>query len=423
MSGGAYDGGNVGYVDIAAGDLGRGGTYPLDDEVVVAFRDDNYDLHLITLNGKGSTGGINHAANSFMSEYVDSTEGRGNVWFIAVETGDFNGDGYDDEIVTVFKDSDSDLQAVVLRHDGTTTLTKLWSKKWQDHDRGNVTADDSLWNNARNPMDVTTGDIDGDHRDEIIAGFRVGDSYHGELQLLVLDPSVDTKGTATLTDDVYSFDDRVWWNHKLDDYYAMAALSVSLSAADFDGDGVDEIAVGYGSLNTTGDHDTRAWKRYLVSYEYVPITSSQYTHCTNSDGRAIACSCIDDELKPVACLQQRPGRWASSRQYVDLFSDEAGNGAVVSVDTGDIDADGYAEIALVWQESADLRTEVFDADSGVTSSPSFEYKYDGSSGMEDFWLAIGDRDGDAKWGVYRSCHVKHGAQVMAVVHAPPSLVR
>ena len=40
-------------------------------------------------------------------------------------TGDLDGDGYDDEIVVVFKDSASDLQAMVLRRDGAT-LTPLW---------------------------------------------------------------------------------------------------------------------------------------------------------------------------------------------------------------------------------------------------------------------------------------------------------
>ena len=116
-----WEGGNVAYLDVATGNLDRANN---DDEIVIAFRDDNNDIHVAVLNGT-SSGGIAQAANALYGEWTDSTSNRGQVDHVAVATGDLDGDGYDDEIVVVFKDSQADLQALVLRRDGAT-LTPLW---------------------------------------------------------------------------------------------------------------------------------------------------------------------------------------------------------------------------------------------------------------------------------------------------------
>ena len=89
-----------------------------DEEVVVAFGDQNNDIRLVTLDGD-SAGNIGTALNNAYGSYSDTASGRGDVDYVAVDAGDINGDGYDDEIVTAFQDSNNDLQVLTLRRDTT----------------------------------------------------------------------------------------------------------------------------------------------------------------------------------------------------------------------------------------------------------------------------------------------------------------
>ena len=99
-------GGDLRDVDVAAGNFDRAvaadGTE--DDEIVVAFRDDFQDLHLKLLDGTndGIIANVHDDATSDM--FFDSNE-RGNIYHTAVATGDLNGDGFNNEFVTAFKDS------------------------------------------------------------------------------------------------------------------------------------------------------------------------------------------------------------------------------------------------------------------------------------------------------------------------------
>jgi uncharacterized repeat protein (TIGR01451 family) len=410
---------NPAYIDIAAGNLDR--SKDPGDEVVVAFQDANYDLRVIALDGNAA-GGIGTPANEAYGVWSNSEHGRGDIEFTAIETGDFNGDGYDDEIVTVFEDSDDDLHTVGLRREDNGTMTMLWQKWWDQGDRGDVVDDSAYWTNTRTPMDVTTGDVDGDMKDEIIFAYRIGDPANGTVELMVLDPNGDTKGTASVTDDTYTLDDSVFWNHPLEDYRYMAALSVSVSAADLDGDGVDEIALGYNSLNDDTDHGDRYWQHYLVSYEYVPPASQRWAVCMNADLVPVACNCRDSSLKPVACLQQRPGKWTPGRVHMNQSDEESKEVGRANIDTGDIDGDGFAEIVYARQDyfDHDLYTYVFDAEKGTTT-PSITHRYYSyGKGAGTFWLALADRDGNAKWAKYQNvCVVKDAAQVIGVIHAPP----
>ncbi|MBU1879077.1 MAG: hypothetical protein KJ734_09000, partial [Chloroflexi bacterium] len=162
---------NVAWVGIAAGNLDGPWTQDHDDEVVVAFSDNNHGLHLFTLD-KANLDRPNSRAAWYGD---DATNGRGSVQYVAVATGDLDGDGYDNEIVTVFKDGNKDLQCVILQQrQGKQTLQVLWWRQWTTHDRHNIANDGFGQNFAHNtqPVDVTTGDVDGDFQDEVILTFR-----------------------------------------------------------------------------------------------------------------------------------------------------------------------------------------------------------------------------------------------------------
>ena len=88
----------------------------------------------MTVDG-GSDGTISTAPTNWWNYYWDDGSRyhpeRGEINHLAIATGDLNGDGYDNEIVTAFKDSKADLQVQV--HRGNT-LQELF---WWDGNSGN----------------------------------------------------------------------------------------------------------------------------------------------------------------------------------------------------------------------------------------------------------------------------------------------
>ena len=409
----AWKGDNVDWIDIAAGNLDRAND---DEEVVVAFADNNNDIRLATLDGD-SGGNISNYTSHPASYYSDSASGRGDVDAVAVDTGDINGDGYDDEIVTAFQDSNNDLQVLILRRDTTATnsMRLLWSKSWTDNGRGDVAKDGSgAWRNKR-PIDVTVGDVDGDMRDEAVLAYRVGDSSNGNLQLLVL--KFKSQNTSHTTLDM---DDTVWAAYNLPDKYHQAGTSVSLAAGDMDGDGVDEIAFGY---NTTEEDLCSSqggsyvcnlrWQQHLVTYEYLPFeapTHPAYCGATNL----------------FACLHKRSGSpgapsWDGVVDYVGGGDDTDGQNLVV-VATGDMDKDGKAEVVLAHGVDATGYADLvaMDADVGLTIFATFGGATAAGEIANDFWLTIGDTNGDSQVATYTgACYAKADAHIMAVIHAPP----
>lgn len=406
MSGGAYDGGDVSYIDVATGNLDKANS---DDEVAVTFRDDSDDPRLIVLQGDAG-GGIANASGTYTAMWHDDQGGRGKVYHNAVAVGDIDGDGYDNEIVLVFKDGNSDLEALIFRLDGSA-LTLLWSKTWTNEGRGNVADDAGSWGNQY-PIDVTTGDFDDDKRDEVMIGFRVGDEWHGSTQLLSLHfTGADTKNNTNPADDTFSMDDRVFLTEELSGHYAMAAQSVSLGAGDMDGDGLDEIAFGTSVLYADSDHDERTWQQHLSTYDYVPVTSPDW-----------ASAPCKDTAGNIACIRKRAGTWNSDTADVPMFVSEQNVEGDVRVAVGDIDGDGFDEAALIRQKhsTGDAWVFSFDADSKLSQRGSYTITWNGDDRVEEFWLAMGDKDGDARYGTYTGqCREKKQAQIGAVIHAPP----
>jgi len=403
-----WEGDDVAYLDVATGNLDRAGN---DDEIVIAFRNDTNDIHVAVLNGN-SSGGIAQAPNALYGEWTDSNNNRGDIDHVAVATGDLDGDGYDDEIVVVFKDSASDLQAMVLRRDGAT-LTPLWlSGGMTAEGRGDVAKSESLWGN-RYPIDVTTGDIDGDKRDEAIVGFRLGDPAKGQLQLLVLKyTGQDTKGNTDPLDDKYSMDTRVFLTENLWQkygHYFMAALSVSLTTGDFDGDGIDEIGVGIGSLLDNSEHGDRIWETYLATYDYVPMSSP--------DWQSMQCKDLQGYRDCLRYLHY----WKSGGASLGLFENEQQPEADVRIAAGELDGDGKDEIVLLRKShsSGDGEIYSFNVESSVSKRSSATFSPTADT-IDRFWVALGDKDGNARYGTYTgACRVKKQAQVNAVIHSPP----
>lgn len=404
----AFTGDNLKWISAAAGNLDRASG---DDEVVVAMEDDNNDLEVLFLAGN-SSGQIGNSVNHVMGQFRDPDHyARGDVSDVAVATGDLNGDGYNNEVVTVFRDGNADLQAVILRRNSDNSVTTLWSRSWTNHERGNVARDAAYWRNKR-PIDVNTGDFDGDLRDEVVIGFRSGDedreTWNGKVQMLVLDLTAETKG-ATAVDDRVTIDDRVFIERDLNSHYSEAATTVSVAGGDLDNDGRDEIALAYNTLDSDSDHDTRKWQQHLESYEYVAPREPGWA------------GCLDDAGAARACLQVRPGTWNGPRATVPFAVSEANVEALVVMDTGDIDLDGKEEIALARQDhdTGDLQIYTFDADSGLYRRSMYT-KSSGDNRIEDFWLAMGDSDGDSWYGTYTgACRQRKDAKISAVLHAPP----
>lgn len=404
----AWKGDNVDWIGIAAGNLDRTGA---DEEVVVAFGDQNNDIRLVVLDGD-SAGNIGTTLNSTYGYYSDTASGRGDVDYVAVGAGDINGDGYDDEIVTAFQDSNSDLQVLILRRDpsATNSMRLLWSKSWTDNGRGDVAKDSSgAWRNKR-PIAVAVGDVDGDMRDEAVLAYRVGDSKNGNLQLLVLKFKSQDAGHTTL-----DMDDTVWAAYNLPDKYRQAGTSVSLATGDMDNDGVDEIAFGY---NTTEEDLCSSqggsyacnirWQQHLVAYEYVPFAAPQHaSYC----GAANA----------LPCLHKRSGQWNGAVDYVGSGDDTDGQNLVV-VAMADLDQDGMDEIVLAHGVDATGNAELlaFNAESGLSNFATFGGATAAGEIANDFWLIMGDTDGNSKYATYTgACYSKVEAHVLAVIHSPP----
>jgi uncharacterized repeat protein (TIGR01451 family) len=407
---GDWHGDNVQWVDIAAGDMYHSGM----DRVVVAFADNNNDIHMVGLSGT-SDGKIAQGANGAWAQYHNDQGARGDVKYVAVATGDLTGSGYKDHVVTAFKDGNGNLQAIILERGSDAWYHEVWHKAWTDHDRGDVAKDCSGmgYSNVR-PIDVTTGDIDGDKKDEVILAFRSGPCYSGGgyVQLLVLDYQSGAEG-GWLSQETY--DSRVWTQRHAEYSWSQGAVTaVSVSAADLDGDGTDEIALGYTVVYSGSD--ARWWQQHLVSYKWTPQLSA--------DASGV---CFDDSLQPRPCLEQRSGSWNGPSMRIDDFGDSTAPPARVAIATGDLDMDGMAEIVLMRRDKdsgstyADAYVMSFDADNGLSLRTSKALTWSGADSAQEFGLAMGDTDGNSRWATYSgTCYEQKGAQIMSVIYAPPS---
>lgn len=406
------NGGKLQDVDVAAGDLDRRGN---DDEVVIVFRDDLEDFHIRVQDGN-SAGTIGNPVNYSSSNlFYDSYE-RGNIWHASAATGDLNGDGYDDEIITAFKDSGKDLQVHVHRRQDDGSLCSImlydsYSATPQFDTVADICGLVPCWDNRR-PIDVTTGDLDGDMQDEVVVAFRNGDCDHSNITLLVLDVIGEF---PFWPDDVLLYTDDVYTTIDLIGGGSYSAPTVSVSAADLDGDGYDEVAVGYDNQYVRNDADDFHHQQSLVTFDYLPNGAPEWQLRCGSTG--------------MSCLSRRPGQyWSDVTTYNSSEGDNDAR-AHVSIATGDLDRDGTAEVALARLNPGSGAVEVraFDADANATNglaqhgnTVTVDLHPSTGDDIWDFALAMGDYDGNSIWGQYNgNCRTKKDALVQAVLHAPP----
>ena len=303
---------NATMMDVATGNLDMSSDGS--DEIAVVYRDHDADYMLMTLDG-GSDGTISTAADTWVGRYnEDQHPGheRGDVNHFSVATGDLNGDGYDDEIVTAVKDSGSDLQVSV--HRGMEAGEIFF---WDSYS-GNPWIGDTVaaacdgYQNFR-PMDVATGDVDGDQKDEIVVATKDGPCTDARVHLIVFDFTGEDPTTHKLTVDttVQRVNLEWQWYYDVRHNEYNGVPDISIAAADLDGDGYDEIAVAltrhFIEWNEQNQNDLYSVDTAVTAFEYFRANTSLWEeYCpkpaTPTDPRQ-------------SCLYKYASTWAATRIF------------------------------------------------------------------------------------------------------------
>ncbi len=402
---------NVDWIDIAAGNLNGADTKDNMDEVVVAFKDDSKAINIMVPAAIDTP-------NKVTAYYRDdSSYGRGNVNYVSAAAGDLDGDGYDNEIIVVFKDGNKNLQTLILREQaGSQELKLLWSRSWTDNYRHGIAFSD-FQTKITHPIDVATGDIDGDFQDEIILAFEDHNGnyscgqyqVYGHVQILILDYIGDGSqkwSPKDINDDVWVDADPTEGCPQYSDRWGnIWPQSIGIAAADLDGDGGDEIALAY----TFQNGNPGLWNSYarLWTYDYVDVSDPKYIDkkvCQNEKG----------DLVP--CLR----RTHKTTFLVDTALDKHVYDRL-TLNAGDLDRDGDAEVVIGYAGwDGKLHIVTYDVEEkAIPKRKDLGISLYGAQ-LDEFALSMADIDADAVYGTYADNHfLAWNSYVESVVHSPP----
>jgi hypothetical protein len=394
---GRLTGGEVSFIDVAAGNLSRNtsGT----QQVVIAASNHDHDLEMIILTGDGS-GNLWPDSGLIPSggQYHHMLAGQDTVHHVAVATGDLNGDGYKDEIVTAFSDSDGALQVLVTRwKDGawSDVAQYRFTDAATAHNANSICKSGDYHETPKRGLDVTTGDVNGDSKDEVIVGFVDNGNWVQVVQMgLVLNDPTQPFGTAILEDQGYYRHDEDTTELTLTD-----PDYISIAAPDLNGDGIDEITVGIGGGRRC------------------------YTSCGTDD--PVVVWRLSSPLKLEGSSDNPPDQvWVDS---VAWNADDYNYGMYLDIEAANVDKDPQEEAVLAFATrngstyKGDIAMRVLKmADGANLSLVASGYKDSGRDDPHDVSVLTGDYNLNSSRLTYTNVCKTYGQTALStVVNLPP----
>jgi len=251
----------------------------------------------------------------------------------AIATGDVDGDNRDEIIIGR---SPGDNMRFIIRDDVTTNFNTLLSDGG-DH-----------WAESRGVSAISTGDVDGDGRDEVIIGRSEGDV----MRFIILDDAT-TNFNILLSDG--------------GDHWAESRGVSAIATGDVDGDNRDEIIIGRNEGSTM---------KYVIlddaTTNFSALLSDGGSNWASSRGvSAIATGNLDEDGRDEIIIGRNAGgtmRYVilddATTNFSALLSEGGSNWAssrgVSAIATGNLDKDSQAEIIIGRNAGGTMRYAILD---------------------------------------------------------------
>ncbi|MBR3227218.1 MAG: fibronectin type III domain-containing protein [Erysipelotrichaceae bacterium] len=329
---------------------------------------------------------------------------------------DPSGSGRKDHIAVIgvyaddYKNDDTKAHIYVYvmdKNGNVSPLLDLGKASWisDNHATGQELNNDYMWDfNAKNFMGITAGDYDGDGKDSLVVWACGGepllkqidvDSNNGDIDLDLF----GANGYQSVPDDDSweDGDDADGLTHYLyydtPDQIVENRLCVALGSGDFNGDGVDDLAVLSYVDRVTGTSPRNYQDRW--GYYYIPMYSVSY----GKKGDSSSICAGKDSVKNIAVEDT----WSGNSHIAPMAAGLA---------TGDIDGDGRDEVIIsgiyhevsgsYWTNSGE-RKEVADAYATVDKTKMVTAIYRGKSCLmfkKDMATNMWTRGNDGSTGGY-----------------------